>query len=383
MSRKDTLTAEFSQLVAGIDKMNTDAEAAGGLTAEQKDAQTAAYSRIDEIEAELKEIKEYEAKIQSVSMLLGGKPTAASLKRENVTVGEYISEYIKARESGTLNAFVANYANEDQATTDNAVLVPEDIVGPLIDMSEDSRPVFNSFTSRPMPAKGKSFVRPRIVTHVAVGEQMAEFDAVASRKMGFAEDQVDKRTFAGSLGLSQQNIDWTEPSMLQLALSDFASEYNRVTEEEAVDFLVSHTTHTSPWDNSTIASKAKSIVNAAYKVKQLTKSNADTLYVHSATAADLAGDFNSDQSRSAGSLLNEALSNFGVNLRIVLFEDVAPATPSAGDPKIFVANSRYIESYEQRKGLLEVVRPTVLAYDVAYSGYIAFYSRPEAIVKVD
>ena len=42
----------------------------------------------------------------------------------------------------------------------NTGIVPTNIVGNVIKFADDTRPVFGSLTSRPLPASGKTFIRP-------------------------------------------------------------------------------------------------------------------------------------------------------------------------------------------------------------------------------
>jgi HK97 family phage major capsid protein len=379
MTSLHKMREEFTRITGAVEEIKRSAmEADRELTDEEAENVETLLTRAEALSPEIEKAVAQEDKLRNVTELLsrtGTQGTKATPKAAELTAGEYISGYIRSAETGRVDEFKRSTAGfyfnrtvADQYLADNAAVVPEPIVGGLLSLSEDSRPVFDSFSSGPMPAKGSSFIMPYITQHVAVDEQANEGDELASRKMALTEQSVSKRTFGGTLNLSQQNIDWTEPSILDLVLADFADEYLRVTEQEAIDYLQSHTGVTSTYTGTNPVTIAQSLITAAKKVRSMVKRPADTVWVDEGTAATWAGTYNTDQSKSVADIVNDALGNFGVNLKVVrYFEDAA--TPSTG---IWVGASSLVRSFEQRKNFLAVNRPSTLEYEVAYYGYIAF-----------
>ena len=92
-------------------------------------------------------------------------------------------------------------------------------------------------------------------------------------------DSVTKRTFGGTLNLSQQDVDWTEPSALDLVISDFGEYYAEVTEDAACDFLVDKTYYTAGYSQTTSEAFVQSIAYAALATYSRCKRMPDTMWV--------------------------------------------------------------------------------------------------------
>jgi hypothetical protein len=99
------------------------------------------------------------------------------------SAGAYVLDYWRAglgiEESRTrLQTF--NRTAAHQTTTDNPGLLPEQILGPVINFVDDSRPLVNAFGARQLPSGSRS--RPKITQHTAVLAQSAEKAEMTSQK---------------------------------------------------------------------------------------------------------------------------------------------------------------------------------------------------------
>lgn len=392
--RLTALRKQFTDTKAGIDKIEAGATAAGRDVddAEQADLDNL-YARAETIKAELDPLVAREESLAATAQVLerlgiGATDRATPARTASDTTlvvpsaGEYFAEYFRAVSAGgDIDEFLNRAQAIDRAnqiTTDNAGILPKPIIGELIKFVDARRPVFASLRPRPMPPKGKTFSRPRVTQRTSVGEQAAELDTLASRKMTIVGEDVTKRTFGGSLTISEQDIDWTEPELLQIVIDDFAEMYAEVTEGAACDFVEGLiTTNTSLYDDTDVGTLVESYVDGAVAVYNSCKRLPDKVWIDLVSFATLASTTNTNNDRTALAMIKEALSEIGVN---GITWVVGPQF--AADTRILGASS-LVEQYEQQKGLLRAARPTALAHDIAYAGYLAFYARAEAVIGLE
>ena len=386
MSRLTTLKTEFGQITESIDNIERAATERGSDLNDQEQADVdALYARA----AEIKPVIEAESakldNVAAVSNLLAkhsnAPVTRAAKSTEDMTAGEFLSNALKVQ-AGQMSHDehvnrAAKYLRAEQTTTDTAGILPEPIVGNIIELFDASRPVFSSFSARPMPSAGKTFTRPEVTQHVLTGDQAHELATLASREMKIIGNTVEKFTEAGYLDLSQQDIDWTDPSAMNLVVQDFAKAYNKRMEERACAYLVDMVQGgaSASYDGSTIGGAIDSFVDAFHAVDVNAEESADTIWIDSGTWADLAKVTNPTTDESSLTLINSALQTYGVSPKWVV------GRRFAADTRI-VGSSRLIESYEDNKGLLRAAQPDVLGQRLAYFGYGAFYGTPEGFVSL-
>jgi hypothetical protein len=426
------LSRQFDEVRAGIDTIEaTAARDNRDLTDEEQAQSDTLYTRAEELRGELEPLVTRERNLQATAGVLStlglgdtgdrarAHPASSSApgaprKWTIHDAGRYFAEYFRAVDpdnpggrSDRVADFVERWGGRledyyraelgagagdlvravaDQLTTDNAAILPTPILGPVIQFSDGRRPCFDSFTSRPMPAAGKTFTRPRVTQHVQVGEQTTEKTQLASRKMTLASETVSKRTFGGVLNISQQDIDWTDPSIMSLVLADFALEYAKETEGEACDALEALAT-ASPvdveLDAPTVAGILGSLVAAATAVYGTAEIFPDTMWMSLDTwqvLAAMVDSFDRPVFPSLGATAIDLtdLAGMGgapVGLRPVL-------APKLASGKWIVGVRDLVESYEQRKGVLSAPNVALFGVDVAYAGYVAFYGRAEGFVPL-
>src|SRR4249920_4074326 len=298
--RLDSLRRQHTEIRDGINAIEQKAASANrDLTDSESADVDALYKRAEQI---LPDIEAEAAKQQSMDaaasvlarvapstqLVTRAQPPAATPPVE-LTVGEWLSLHIRAKRGDSEAVELLTRAVAGQTTGDNAGILPVPILGPVTKLADSRRPVWNSFTSRPMPASGKTFSRPRVTQRVNVAEQAAELDELASRKMTIVGDAVTKRTFGGVLELSEQDIDWTDPSALQLAIQDFVDMYAEVTELAACTALMTlAAAPTTPWTATNVGTMISSITTAISIVYTDSKRIADTLWLSMDAALTLA-----------------------------------------------------------------------------------------------
>lgn len=351
--------------------------------ADQLDRAESLKAELDEEEARDKRLEALGEVSRSIPMpgtvVVNQRPEPAKL-----TAGEYFALTAQLLNGGIeQDEFLdraAAYHDVDRATgvsADVAGILPVPIVGPIIDTFDPMRKVWASFQSRTMPPGGKTFERPFVTQHVSVGTQAAEGDDLSSQKFLLDSDTVTKATIGGTLEVSRQMQDWTTPEALGLVVDDFLKVYARYTETLAIAHLATVATATSLWDPASTASIVKSFVDGVLAVGT-SLDNDDvplTLWLDTASAALLAAPTGATD-RTVWSIVKEALEAIEADMNVV----VSRRLPA--DTRVIGAGG-LIESYEQRHGLLSMVKPTNLTTDISYSGYVAFHGVADGFVSLE
>lgn len=385
--RLDALRRQHSEVSTGIDAIEAKAVAEGrDLTDTEQADSDKLYERAKTLAPEIKaEADKVDSINASAAVLARITPRtgpllirsgAAEGKLEIPTPGEYLSLCIRAQKGDTEAAELLTRAvPAKQATTDNTGLLPKEIIGPVIKLADDSRPTFGSMTPRPMPLLGTTFSRPRVTQRVLVAEQAAELDDLATRKMTIVGADVAKRTFAGTLELSRQDQDWTDPAMLQIAIDDFAGYYGNVTEGAAVTALVALAAATSPWTATTIATIITSFTLGIQAAYTSAKRMPDTIWLSLDEMLELAGNTNATTNESALTLVKRTLSDAGLPMHFVTGPQLPVNTRIIGC-------SGLVEAYENQGGLLSAPDVQHLGTFIAYYGYVAFYGLAAGFVSL-
>jgi HK97 family phage prohead protease len=152
----------------------------------------------------------------------------------------------------------------DIVTGDTPGLLNVNVAGTLFQDLNFVRPVVSAFGARAMPTTAsRQFIRPTITTHTSAAVQSNQLDAVSATTMVIAANTVTKSTVAGQVTLSIQDIDFTDPSALQLVLNDLAGEVLIKTDDIAADALVAGKTASgSTW--TVTANDPSSLISSLY-----------------------------------------------------------------------------------------------------------------------
>lgn len=152
----------------------------------------------------------------------------------------------------------------DILSSDTPGLLNQNVLGSLFQDLNFVRPVVSAFGARAMPGTpSKTFIRPTITTHTSAAEQTTELTAASATTMVIASNVVTKKTVAGQVTLSVQDIDFTDPAALQLVLNDLAGEVLIKTDDIAADALVAGKTASgSTW--TVTANDPSSLISALY-----------------------------------------------------------------------------------------------------------------------
>jgi HK97 family phage major capsid protein len=328
-------------------------------------------------------VNEVDAELQTQRTRNGVGPV------EYRSAGAYIADYVRAgigvQEAGQ-RLEIFNRAAAHQTTGDNPGLLPEQLLAPILQSLDFARPLVGAIGPRQLPTG--SWSRPRITQHTQVGKQAAEKTELPSRKMIIGKVPINAETFGGYVNVSRQNVDWSQPQVVDIVIGDLTSEYAFETEEETGTVLGAAAV-AGPVIPA--APTALDIANALWAAAGLVFANMWTARMPVgrlvlALAPDMLGlvgplfaPINPTNAQSSG--FNAGAFGEGAQPAISGITPVVSGALAAGTA--LVVSSSAVECYEDRIGSLQVVEPSVLGVQVAYAGYFALpVLEPGGIVKI-
>ena len=392
----DRLNEEFEGIADGIQEtLNRAADDSRELTTDETATIDRSQARAEELRKAIEHFSGIEESHQKVfdtrSKIKGSQPVQrttqptqpedpdAAIQREFPEgIGEYLVTLHRATAERNPEAKAKiDRAVANQVTGDIPGLIPRPILGPVISLLDGVRPFIESTRRGTLPGTG-GFDRPVITQHVGVGIQAAEKTQLASQKMIIGKLPVAAKTYGGVVDVSYQAVDWSNPAVMGILAQDFAYQYAQETDTDAgAQFLASVTNAPIVIDAATAdAVIAALFAGAQASLAQGQAAMPDTLWVSPDVWGTLGGLVNSFgqpifPTITPGQTQGANVSGF----RLVVDVNFPAATMVLGP-------SRYLEWYENVRGLITVQEPTLFGQDVAYGGYGAFINTvPSAFSK--
>jgi hypothetical protein len=277
-------------------------------------------------------------------------------------------------------------AVDNQTTADTPGILPTPIVGPIISLIDANRPLVTSLGAKPAPTGGKTFTRPKVTQHTAVGPQTAEKTELPSQKMIIGYLPFTKGTFGGTVDISRQDVDWTSPPAWDALLGDLAAVYSQQTEAAvAAAFPAAATGGPVPVAANTLKDWVGALYLAGAHSYSASQAMPNRVWISLDVWAQLGSlvDIDRNATPPGGNLDTAMGSSDLASFRgdvLALPRIVVPTFP---DGTCIVGNSLCYEVYEEVIGLLSVVEPSILGITVAYGGYVAYGAIEAAgLVKV-
>ena len=316
--------------------------------------------------------------VEASAEIVPTTPIYAAARREVKlpTAVEYMSAFIAGGSAWHQMSEAIRAAAPDIVTTDTPGILPTPILSPVYNNFQGMRPVVDAIGVRALPQGGKVFVRPEVTTNTSIGASIGEQSPTAGTLVVF-NNQVTKQIFGGYVNISEADIDWTDPAILQVVLDDMARIYANATDNYAADTLVSGASVTQAFALADVAKPevwSAEIAEAASTI--LTSSNGN-LPTHLFVSPDrwrnllsLADTANRPLFPQVGPM--NAYGNLGVNqyggnafgLSVVVDRNFASGTAIVGDASGY-------ELYEQQKGAMSIESPSTLSRTIAFRGYFA------------
>ncbi len=160
------------------------------------------------------------------------------------TAAEYIAAAIAGGDQWRAMSEALRAAAPDVVTTDTPGLLPTPIVAPVYNNFIGRRPVVDAIGVKAMPGGGKVFIRPEVTTHTTIGASIGEQSPSQGTLVVF-NNQVTKQIFGGYVNVSEAELDWSDPAVLQVLLDDMGRIYANSTDNYAADQLAAGATTTS------------------------------------------------------------------------------------------------------------------------------------------
>ena len=313
----------------------------------------------------------------TVEAAIATQPIYATIKKEVKipTAVEYLAAAISGGDKWKAFSEVLKAAAPDVDLAVGPGVLPEVIVAPVYNNFQGMRPVVDAVGVRSMPAAGSTFIRPKVTTHNSMGVQAADLATLTASTMTVSSETVTKGTYGGYVSISEQLLDWSEPSMLTVLLDDMARIYANTTDNVAADALVAGATTTGAFGDPTAPADWLAWIGAS-STTILTASNGNnpnTLFVSADVFGDLialsdtAGrplfpNLNAQNAMGAVAVTSDVGTAFGC--RVVRDRNFASSTLILGDASGF-------EIFESQKGAISVDVPSTLSRTIAFRGYFA------------
>jgi hypothetical protein len=394
--QRDTAAGDVEQITtraADEDRDLTDAEQSTCI---------ARRSRLEDLDAEIEvevSVVNRSAQYAELTSGIGGAPERQQVEHVQrnapaeaptyATPGAYLVDYCMRASDDAARARFDAYlraAPAHQTTAQNPGILPVPILEPVFIQQTQRRPAIEATTRRPLPAAGKSFTRPKISQHTLVGPQAAEKGDLATQVMQIDPLTVNKATYGGVVNLSWQDRDWTDPSIMDLLVSDMAGSYAQATDAAFCAYFQGSVTGTIEIGGGSAGSDwLAAIFEGAGGVFAETNALPDTLWV----APDVWGSLGSmvdttgrplfptvSPGNAMGNIQPNSFASSIAGIRMVVDKNFAAGTAILGD-------SQFIETYETVGGQVSVIEPSVLGTQIAFYGYMAWMNLvPDAFVKL-
>jgi HK97 family phage major capsid protein len=376
------ISGEIAEKQTFIDGVVEAAEKEGrDLSSQEMEMVTRARTRQGELNEQAKPMQqateiaiESQRRIAEIGRLIGDQQEERPREVEYRSAGEYVMDRWRAglgMQECVNRLEMYHRAAAHQTTADNPGLLPESIIGPVINFVDESRPLTTALGVRQLPSG--SFHRPQVTQHTNVAEQSSgEKTELVSRKMVIGKLDIVPKTYGGYVNVSRQDIQWSQPQILDIVIQDLAGYYAQVTEAALGTALVAAATAgTDLPATPTAADVSGALWAAAAAVYTATKGQGTLIIAAPPSMLSLIGPLfapiNPQNAYSTG--FNAGQFGTGAMGAISGIQVVVSAGLAADE--MLVLSSAAAEVYEDRIGSLQVVEPSVLGVQVAYAGMYA------------
>jgi HK97 family phage major capsid protein len=365
-----------------IDGLVEDAEKDGrDLTEQEMELVTRGRDRIDELNKQVAPLQdarrisaESKERIAEIARFAASQEGKKPQEPEYRSAGAYVLDRWRAglgNEEAVNRISMYHRAAAHQTTGDNPGLLPEQILGPVVNFVDASRPLVSALGPRQLPSG--SWSRPKVTQHTATAGQVGEKTELTSQKMTIAKLPVSASTYGGYVNVSRQDIDWTQPAIMDLVIDDLAGEYAKDTENHACTNLTTAAPAgpTLPTGTPTADQVAGALWGAAAAVIPAVAGQGRIFAAAPPELMSILGPLfppvNPQNAQSGGFSVAAMASGLAGSIAGI---PVYVSNGMAADT-ILVLSSAAAEVYEDRIGSLQVVEPSVLGVQVAYAGYFA------------
>jgi hypothetical protein len=294
------------------------------------------------------------------------------------TAAEYICAALVGGDQWKAMTAAVRAAAPDVVTGDLDGLLPVPIVAPVFDGLIGRRPIIDAFGARPMPSSGKVFIRPSITTHTSVGPQATELTTLQTGTFVVTDNPVTKQTYGGTVNVSLQSIELSDPAVIGLILNDMAKIYGLQTNAAAATdletFVVANSSNITPFTTTDPAAWAAAAYSAAESILTSGGGSLPThMFLDPLSWRDLGGlSDTADRPlfpavgpmNAIGNLSPTSYAGTAFGLQVVVDVNLSSGTIIFGDLSGF-------EIFEQQRGAISVETPSNLGRTLSFYGYFA------------
>jgi HK97 family phage major capsid protein len=288
------------------------------------------------------------------------------------SAGAYIADLYLAAMNGGDEARnrleVFNRTAAHQTTTDNPGVLPETIVGPILNLVDNSRPLVSALG--PTDLGPGSWAYAKVTQQAQVGVQSAEKAEMASRKMLITKTSITAPTIGGYVNVSKQDINRSSPQILDMVIASLASEYAIESEKAAVAAVLAGATAGTALDATpTAAEISAALWAAAATVYNNLHGAGQILLVVAPGDMGLFGPLFAPVNPQNGYSSGFNAGSFGSGAMGAISGITTVMSPgflAAG--QALVVNTAAVRVFEHRYGALQVDEPSVWGVQVGYAG---------------
>jgi len=312
-------------------------------------------------------------------------PQTVSTKVEYRSAGAYVADLYLARMGdddalGRIDLFHRVAAH--QTTADNPGLIPIQIVTPVVNFVDASRPLVAAIG--PMDLGVGAWQYARVTQHTQVGPQSAEKAELPSRKLQVTLSPITAPTLGGYVNVSRQNISRTSPAILDMVINDLAAQYATESEAAAGDALATAATAgpTIP-ASPTALDIASAVWEAVGTVAGATQGQGRIVIAASYDMLGVVGPlFPGVNPQNAFSSGFDAV-NFGPGPQGTISGITLVASAGLPSGTLLVFSTAAVKAFELRYGAMQVVEPSVWGVQVGYAGdFECMVIEPAAVVEI-
>ncbi len=379
--RLETELREKETLVNGIVERANSAER--DLTEDEVKMVSETRGRMEQIKNQLDQVEdtyrvafEYRNRAQQVDQAVHTMRGHQVRPVEYRSAGQWVLDSYRSAMGNTeaRDRIEMYYRAADHVKTgDELGVVPDPIIGDVINFIDAARPIVNVLGARPIPSA--TWHRPYVSQHTSVGKQgttgaaAQEKSELSSQKLTIVRKDATAVTYGGYVNVSRQTIDFSQVGILDIIIQDLAAQYAVETEAATATALTGvDTTHVG-YDATDANSVAAAVWSAVADVYAAVKGQGRLVLAVApdvlSTVAPLFAPYGPMNQQGTG--FNASNFGQGVMGSIAGVQTVMSAGLGAGTAVLF--STAAIEFYEQRVGALQVIEPSVLGLQVAYAGY--------------
>lgn len=331
------------------------------------------------LEASSNAARETKQRLKDIDDAMGTMRRTGEQKIEYRSAGAWALDTYKASIGDRVAAErldVYHRVADHQKTPDNLGIIPDPIVGEVINFIDAARPIVSFIGPMGMPSA--TWHRPLVTQHTSVAAQGSagaaadEKAELVSQKMTITRLTANAVTLGGYVNVSRQNVDFSTPQALDLVINDLAAQYAIQTELATGAELAATGTTGVPYgaDGSSSAETiATAVWQAVSQVYDATKGQGRLVLAIATDRLSVFGPLfapvNPRDAQSPG--FTAGVFNQGQMGTISGVPVVMSAGLASGEAFLF--STAALETFEQRVGTLQVTEPSVLGVQVAYAGY--------------